>query len=153
MTQSRFFQTSLLFPLGLWLAGLIFFTFVQKQSSELIMDNLYSAYRIFVPYVVFAALVWKLVHNKPYKTLIFSAFIVPITWGLFFTLCYVLATLLTGSGLDKWYVLCIMAFWAMLVAYLFEIIPLIILSMFKDDFKPASPQNEQVLVGEKDLAC
>jgi hypothetical protein len=137
MTQSRFFQISLFLPVALWSAGLLFFLFVLKQGNELIVNNISNGYRVLVPYLIFAGILWKLSNNKPYRLLMFMAFVVPIAWGGFFTLFYIVVTLIKEGTLDKWYILLIMAFWAAVVAYVFEIIPLIIMSIFKNDFRPA----------------
>ena len=98
------------------------------------MNNMSDALRVFVPYLIFAAAVWKLAKNKPYKTLIFLAFVVPIAWGFFFTLCYMPYSYFKEKLLD-WYILCIMGFWATFVAYLAEVIPYLILTTFKDGFR------------------
>jgi len=104
------------------------------------MNNMSDALRVFVPYLIFAAAVWKLAKNKPYKTLIFLAFVVPIAWGFFFTLCYMPYSYFKEKMLD-WYILCIMGFWATLVAYFAEVIPYLILVIFKGNFKDATINN------------
>ena len=138
MTQSRFFQISLFFPFVLWVTCLLGFTIVTRESNNFVLNNLYDAYRIFVPYLIFAALIWKLTRNRPYRLLMFMAFITPIFWGVFFTFFYMIVTFLRDRIIDKWYVLCIMAFWATVVAYLFELIPYLILIIFKEDFRTES---------------
>jgi len=104
------------------------------------MKNMSDALRVFVPYLIFAAAVWKLAKNKPYKTLIFLAFVVPIAWGFFFTLCYMPYSYFKEKMLD-WYILCIMGFWATFVAYFAEVIPYLILVIFKGNFKDATIKN------------
>ncbi len=140
MSQSRFFQLSLFFPFVLWCLALLFFSFLYRAGADFILDNLANAYRVFVPYLIFSAIVWKIIKDKPYNLLILAALIVPLAWGVFFTLFYVVATLITQHMVERWYILLIMGFWACLVAYVFEIIPLLILTIFKDDFKSAPSQ-------------
>jgi hypothetical protein len=136
MTQSRFFQISLLLPFALWCLCLLVFSLAYKEGAAFILNNLYNACRVFVPYLIFAAVVWKLASGKSYRLLIPLASVVPIVWGAFFTLFYILISYIMKRAIDAWYVLCIMAFWATVVAYLAEIIPFLILTIFKDDFKP-----------------
>jgi hypothetical protein len=138
MTQSRFFQISLFLPFVLWCLFLFFFSFLYKAGAEFILDNLTNAYRVFVPYLIFATVLWKLIRNRPYRLLILAAMLVPLVWGIFFTLFYVVATLITQYVVETWYILLIMGFWAAFVAYVFEAIPLLILTIFKDDFKSDS---------------
>lgn len=135
MTQSRFFQWSLFFPLVLWFLGLLVFSFVNKEGYAFIIKHMFDAVRVFVPYLLFAAGVWKLAANKPHRVLILIAFAAPIAWGLFFTVCYFLNAIVTDQVRDL-KVLLMMAFWATLVAYLAEAIPHIVLTIFKNDFKP-----------------
>ncbi len=142
MTQSRFFQLSLLFPFALWCFCLLVFSLVYKEGAAFILNNLYNAGRVFVPYLIFAAAVWKLAGGKSYRLLIPLASVVPVVWGVFFTLFYMLISYIIEHTIDDWYVLCIMAFWATVVAYIAEIIPFFVLTIFKDDFK--SCQEEQV---------
>lgn len=136
MTQSRFFQLSLLLPFVLWCLGLLVFSLVHKQGDNVILSNLWNGYRVFVPYLIFTAAIWKLASNRPYRLLILMAFVVPIIWGVFFTLFYMLSAYIRERTTDEGHVLCIMAFWATLIAYLAEIIPFLILIIFKDNFKP-----------------
>ncbi|MBI5847078.1 MAG: hypothetical protein HZB31_03885 [Nitrospirae bacterium] len=96
---------------------------------------MFDAVRVFVPYLLFAAGVWKLAANKPHRILILIAFVAPLIWGLFFTFCYLLNAIVTDQVRDL-KVLLMMAFWATVVAYLAEAIPHIILTIFKNDFKP-----------------
>ncbi len=135
MTQSRFFQYSLLFPLILWFLGLLVFSIVNKEGYTFIIKHMFDAVRVFVPYLLFAAGVWKIAANKPHRILILIAFVAPILWGVFFTLCYLLNAIITDELRDL-KVLLMMAFWATLVAYLAEAIPHIVLTIFKNDFKP-----------------
>jgi hypothetical protein len=142
MTQPRFFQLSLFFPFVLWCLCLLVFSLVYKEGAHFILNNLFNAYRVFVPYLIFAAVIWKLARNKPYRLLVPLALIVPIVWGVFFTLFYMLMSYITERTIEKWFVLCIMAFWATVVAYLVEIIPLVFITIFKDDF--ASVHGKQI---------
>ena len=141
MTQSRFFQVSLLLPVAVWGLGLLIFSFVLKQDHAVILQNLYNGHHIFVPYLIFAAVIWKLVSNKPYGLLMFMAFIVPILWGFFFTLWYVLVTYIQHGSRETWFVLSIMVFWATFVGFLFELIPLYVLSKLKTRFKAVEQRN------------
>ena len=151
MTQSRFFQYSLFFPLILWFLGLLVFSIVNKEGYAFIIKHMFDAVRVFVPYLLFAAGVWKMAANKPHRILILIAFVAPILWGVFFTLCYLLNAIITDELRDL-KVLLMMAFWATLVAYLAEAIPHIVLTIFKNDFKPelieetssASPAQQPV---------
>ena len=148
MTQSRFFQLSLFFPFILWFVCLLVFSIVTRESNNFILNNLYDAYRVFVPYLIFAALIWKLARSRPYRLLMLMAFMTPIIWGVFFTFFYMVVTFIRDRIIDKWYILCIMAFWATVVAYLFEILPYLILIIFKDDFKADScEQVDRVPLG------
>lgn len=135
MTQSRFFQLSLFFPFILWSLCLLAFSLIYREGADFILKNLFNACRVFVPYLIFAAVVWRLATGKPYRLLIPLASILPIAWGVFFTLFYMLISYAAERALDPWHVLCIMAFWAAVIAYLAEIIPFLILTIFKDDFK------------------
>jgi len=142
MTQSRFFQVSLLLPVAVWGLGLLIFSFVLRLDNGVIWQNLYNGHHIFVPYLIFAAVIWKLVSNKPYGLLMFMAFIVPILWGFFFTLWYVLVTYIQHGSRETWFVLSIMVFWATFVGFLFELIPLYVLNKLKTKFKAVEQQNE-----------
>jgi hypothetical protein len=135
MTQSRFFQISLFFPFALWCLCLLVFSFTYKAGAAFILDNLYNAYRVFVPYLIFSAALWKLAYRKPYRWFVFMAAVIPVAWGIFFVLFYLLSSLVTAGTAEKWYVLSIMAFWATLIAYLVELIPLLVLVVFNHDFK------------------
>ncbi len=112
------------------------FSVTYREGAAFIGDNLYNAYRVFVPYLIFAAVLWRLAHHKPYRWLVLMAVVIPVIWGVFFVLFYLLSSLVTGGITEKWYVLAIMAFWAVVVAYLVELIPFLVLSIFKNDFKP-----------------
>ncbi len=141
MSQSRFFQLSLLFPFVLWCLCLLAFSVAYKEGADFILKNLFNACRVFVPYLIFAAIVWKLASEKPYRLLIPLAWIVPIVWGVFFTIFYMLVSYIVERAGSPWHVLCIMAFWATFVAYLAEIIPFLILTIFKDDFKSGEEKH------------
>jgi len=136
MTQSRFFQIALFFPFVIWCFFLLASSLISHQSNDLMLKNLYDGYRVFVPYLIFSAGVWKLASNKPYRVLLFMAFVLPLIWGVFFTFFYIILTYFREASIDKWYVLCIMAFWAAIVAYIAEFIPFILLTVFKDNFRP-----------------
>jgi len=146
MTQSRFFQISLLLPVAVWGLGLLIFSFMLRHANDVILQNLYNGHHIFVPYLIFAAVIWNLVNNKPYGLLMFMAFMVPILWGFFFTLWYVLATYIQDGSREDWFVLSLMVFWATLVGFLFEIIPFLVLSKFKTRFKAVEQQNNALSV-------
>jgi hypothetical protein len=146
MTQSRFFQISLLLPVAVWGLGLLIFSFMLRHANDVILQNLYNGHHIFVPYLIFAAVIWNLVNNKPYGLLMFMAFIVPILWGFFFTLWYILATYIQDGSTEDWFVLSIMVFWATFAGFLFEIIPLLVLSKFKTKFKAVEQQNNALSV-------
>ena len=141
MTQSRFFQVSLFLPVAVWGLGVLIFAFVLRLDNGAIWENLYNGYHIFVPYIIFAAVIWHLASNKPYGLLMFLAFIVPILWGFFFTLWYVIVTYIQDKSTDTWFVLSIMVFWATFAGYLFEIIPLLVLSKLKTKLKAVEHQN------------
>jgi hypothetical protein len=143
MTHSRFFQLSLSFPIVVWAVGLFGYSLISRQTHDFIVKNMLDALRVFVPYLIFAAAVWKLAKNKPYRTLVFLAFVVPIIWGIFFTLCYMPYSYFKEKLLD-WYILCIMGFWATFVAYFAEVIPYVILITFKDVFQDAPMTNRAV---------
>jgi hypothetical protein len=143
MTQSRFFQISLFFPFILWCLGLLTFSVVFKHGNSDLLKNLTTGYRVFVPYLIFAALLWKIVDRKTYRSLKLSAFAVPIIWGFFFTVWYIVASLVTGKSAEPVHILCIMAFWATTVAYLLELIPFLILVIFKDDFRSQCQEDRQ----------
>ena len=146
MTQSRFFQISLLLPVAVWGLGLLIFSFMLRHANDVILQNLYNGHHIFVPYLIYAAVIWNLVNNKPYGLLMLMAFIVPILWGFFFTLWYVLATYIQDGSIEDWFVLSIMVFWATLAGFLFEIIPFLVLSKFKTKFKAAEQQLEKTSI-------
>jgi len=131
---------SLSFPIVVWAVGLFGYSLISRQTHGFIVKNMFDALRVFVPYLIFAAAVWKLAKNKPYRTLVFLAFVVPIIWGIFFTLCYMPYSYFKEKLLD-WYILCIMGFWATFVAYFAEVIPYVILVTFKDVFQDAPITN------------
>lgn len=144
MTQSRFFQVSLLLPVVAWGLGLLIFSVVLGQDKGVIWQHLYNGHHIFVPYLIFAIVIWKAVSNKSYGLLMFMAFVVPILWGFFFTLWYVMATYIQDGSRETWFVLSIMVLWATLVGFLFEIIPFLILRKLKHKFK-AVEQHDNAL--------
>ncbi len=140
MTQSRFFQLSLFFPGILWLLGLLIFSIANRESYDFIVKHMFDAFRVFVPYAIFAAVVWRMVKHRPYRQLVLFAFVIPIVWGVFFTLCYIVHSYLLDPMVDR-NVLWMMAFWATFVAYIVEIIPFIVLMIFKGDFTAALRQG------------
>ena len=141
MTQSRFFQISLSFPLLLWLIGLIVYAAFNGFSYSLIVNHLFDATRVFVPYFIFAAVLWRLARHKTYGQLTLVAIAAPVVWGLFFVLCFILSTWIANPGVDR-ASLWMMAFWATVIAYVAEIIPYIILSIFKNDFRQEDHQKK-----------
>ena len=143
MTQSRFYQLSLFFPLILWILGLLVFSFANKEGYVFIIKHMFDAVRVFVPYLIFAFAAWKLAANKTYRLLMLMAVVLPIIWGVFFMLCYLLNATITDQVRDL-HILLIMAFWATVVAYLAEIIPLIVLAAFKNDFRSEPLQTDSV---------
>jgi hypothetical protein len=134
---------SLSFPIVVWAVGLFGYSLISRQTHDFIVKNMLDALRVFVPYLIFAAAVGKVAKNKPYRTLVFLAFVVPIIWGIFFTLCYMPYSYFKEKLLD-WYILCIMGFWATFVAYFAEVIPYVILITFKDVFQDAPMTNRAV---------
>lgn len=138
MTRSRFFQVSLFFPLLLWCACLLVLSLMYEQGARFFLDNLATAYRVFVPYFIYAALLWRVAHGKPYRSLILLASVVPIVWGVFFVLFYILMSVVRRETMEPLHILAIMAFWATVVGYLLELIPLFLLNMFKESFRPES---------------
>ena len=142
MTQSRFFQVSLFFPFIVWFLALTLFSFANHESNNFLLKNLSDAYRVFVPYLVFAAGVWQLSKNRPYRTLMAMASIIPIIWGGFFSFFYMLY-IYGKEGFIDWFVVSVMAFWAALVAYLFEFIPFLVLVIFKNNLEPEEMRNHK----------
>jgi len=138
MTQSRFFQISLSFPILLWCLGLFIFTFIYKDSNDVIFPNLLKGYRVLIPYVLFAGLIWQRVNNRPYRMLILTAWVAPIVWGVFFGIFYFAVSYAVEKVLYDWFIYLIMMFWAAFVAYLMEVIPFTILVIFKNDFRTAA---------------
>jgi hypothetical protein len=149
MTQSRFFQLSLFFPGILWVLGLLVFSFANRQGYDFIIKHMFDAFRVFLPYLIFAAVIWKLVRDKTYRQLVLIAFVIPIVWGVFFTLCYIVHSYLMDPMVDK-NVLWMMAFWATFVAYLIEVIPFIVLSVFKGDFASAASLASHAVPFDRD---
>ena len=135
MTQSRFFQLSLLFPVVIWCLYLVISSFVNHRGIVFIINNLFGAYPVFVPYFIFAAVIWKLADKKPYKQLVVTALIAPIIWGVFYTLSHILQYYLRQRVMVQFSVIAIMSFWATAAGYVIEAVPLILLTIFKDDFK------------------
>ncbi len=126
----------------LWCLCLLVFSLLNKEGGGFILNNVYNAYRVFVPYLVFAAFAWKIAQRKTYRQLMCMAAVIPLLWGVFFTLFYLVVSFLAERTVEKWYILGMMAFWACLVAYLIELIPFTILAAFKDDFKADSPASD-----------
>jgi hypothetical protein len=135
MTQSRFFQLSLLFPFVIWCLYLVISSVVNSLGIVFIVTNLLGAYPIFVPYFIFAAVIWKLADKKPYRQLVIIALIAPIIWGFFYTLAHMFQFYFKQGALEQFSILAIMVFWSTLAGYVVEAIPLIVLTIFKDDFK------------------
>ncbi len=135
MTQSRFFQLSLLCPIVIWCLYLVISSLVNSRGIVFIISNLFGAYPVFVPYFLFATVIWKLADKKPYKQLVVTALIAPIIWGFFLAISHMLQYYLKERTMEQLSILAIMVFWATLAAYVVEAIPLILLTIFKDDFK------------------
>ena len=135
MTQSRFFQFSLLFPVVIWCLYLVISSFMDHRGIVFIINNLFGAYPVFVPYFIFAAVIWKLADKKPYRQLVVTALIAPIIWGVFYTLSHILQYYLKQRVMAQFSVIAIMSFWATAAGYVIEAVPLILLTIFKDDFK------------------
>lgn len=133
MTQSRFFQLSLSFPFLLWLIGLIVFAALSGFSYSLILNHLFDATRVFIPYFIFAAVLWKLAKNRTYGQLTLIALTAPVVWGLFFVFFFIVSTWIANPVVDRTS-LWMMAFWATVIAYVAEIIPYVVLSIFRNNF-------------------
>lgn len=101
-----------------------------------VLGKIFESYPIFLPYGIFSALLWKAVNKKPFRQLVLIALIAPIPWGFFYMLFHTAYLYLREQTIAQCSVLLIMTFWAVLVGYLAEIIPLILLTIFKDDFSP-----------------
>ena len=142
LRPSRFFQISLLLPIVFWGVGLVVVSLTFKQDIGEIRQNLYNGHHIFLPYMLFTVVMWKLVDNKPYGLLMFMAFAVPILWGCFFTVWYVVVSYLLTGNIESWFVLVIMAFWAAFVGYLCEVIPFWVIRRFKENFKAVEKRAE-----------
>jgi hypothetical protein len=106
-------------------------------GAGFVLKNLYTSSPVFVPYIIYSAVIWKLAGNRSYSHLILIASIAPVFWGIFYTLSHMLLFYIKDRMIDGFLVLCIMTFWATVVGYLIEIIPLIILVAFRNDFKQA----------------
>src|SRR5208337_3514812 len=135
MTQSRFFQLSLLFPIVIWCLYLVISSLVNSRGTVFIISNLFGAYPVFVPYFIFAAVIWKLADKKPYKQLVVTALIAPIIWGFFYAISHMLQYYLKERTMEQLSILAIMVFWATLAGYVVEAVPLLLLTIFKDDLK------------------
>jgi len=108
---------------------------VNSRGIVFIIKNLFAAYPVFVPYLIFAAVVWKLADKKPYKQLVVTALIAPIIWGVFYTLSHMLQYYLKQRMMEPFSIIAIMAFWAIVAGYVVEAVPLLLLTIFKDDLK------------------
>ena len=135
MTQSRFFQLSLLFPFVIWCLYLVISSVVNSRGIVFIIKSLFGAYPVFVPYFIFAAVIWKLADKKPYKQLIVIALIAPLIWGFFYTLSHMLQYYLKLRMTEPFSIIAIMVFWAIVAGYVVEAVPLVVLTIFKDDWK------------------
>ncbi len=139
MTHSRFFQLSLWWPFTVWFAYLLFSSFVSHHGFSFVIENLYDSSPIFVPYALFAALVWKISKGRSFRQLVMIACIAPVAWGGFYMLSHMVQFYIKEHIIEGWFVLAVMFFWATMVGYVIEVIPLAILVIFKDDFKPGRP--------------
>lgn len=137
MTQARFFQLSLFFPLVLGVGYLIALLLGEKQDIGIALNKLFEAYPIFLPYIVFTAIMWKISDNKPFSRLVLIALIAPLVWGLFYAFSYVVQYYIKEQMTTQWFVLLIMVFWATVAGYILEAVPLLVLVIFKDNFRPA----------------
>ncbi len=143
MTHARFFQLSLCWPFIVWLLYLLFSSFKDHRGITFIVKGLYDSCPIFVPYALFAALVWRLAKGRSFRQLIMIAFIAPIVWGIFYVFSHMVQFYIKEHIVEGWFVLAVIFFWAAVVGYLIEIIPLAILVIFKDDFKSGQPVHNQ----------
>lgn len=143
MTHSRFFQLALFFPAALWCLCLLAFSLIYKQGGGFIFNNMYNAYRVFVPYFIFSAYVWNKATGRSYRELLCMASVLPMIWGVFFTLFFIAVSYAVERTIEKCHILAIMAFWATLVAYLLELIPFLILVVFKDDFRSRTVEETE----------
>ncbi|HEX8949901.1 MAG TPA: hypothetical protein VF790_13110 [Dissulfurispiraceae bacterium] len=101
-----------------------------------IVANVVGAYPVFVPYLIFAALLWKWSAGKPYKQLLLIASIAPLMWGPFYTLAHMLQFFIKERAFEQCSVACIIFFWATVAGYIVEAVPLAILAIFRNDFRP-----------------
>lgn len=136
MTHSRFFQLSLCWPFAAWFLYVLFSSVRDSRGLASVVANLYESYPIFIPYALFAALLWKLSRGREFRQLVMIAAVAPVVWGAFYTSSHLAQFLLKERIFEGWFVLAVMFFWATVVGYVVESIPLIILVIFKDDFRP-----------------
>lgn len=135
MTQCRFFQVSLFLPFVLWCLYLLIVSLVKGLGISFIAEKVIESFHVFVPYFLFAAVIWRWVCQKPYKQLVLISLVVPVIWGVFFTFAHALQLYFMQHTVEKWSILAIMLFWSTIVAYIAEALPLLILTVFKGDFR------------------
>jgi hypothetical protein len=135
MSQSRFFQLSLLFPFVVWCLYVIISSLLNSRGITTMLTNIIGAYPIFIPYFIFAALLWKLSGRKAFSQLVIIALISPVLWGFFYTLSHMAQYYFKTQILEPLSILGIMVFWATAAGYVVEALPLIALTIFKDDLK------------------
>ena len=135
MTQSRFFQLSLFFPFVVWFLYLLISSLLNHRDIGLILSDLFDAYPIFIPYFIFAAMLWKLSSKKTFSQLVILALIAPVLWGFFYAISHSVQYYCKEKAIEPLSILGIMIFWAMAVGYVVEAVPLIVLTVFKDDLK------------------
>ena len=135
MTQSRFFQLSLFFPFAVWCLYLIISSLRDDRGFDFITANVLGAYPIFVPYFIFAVILWKWADKKSYRQLVVIAMLAPILWGFFYTFSHMVQYYIKKQVIEQLSILLIMIFWSTVAGYIVEIIPLTVLTIFKDDLK------------------
>lgn len=135
MTHSRFFQLSLFFPFIVWCVYLIVSSLLNNRDLSFILSHLLGSYPIFAPYFIFSAVLWKLSDRKTYGQLVIIALIAPILWGFFYAFSHSVQYFIKEKTLEPLSILAIMVFWATSAGYVVEAIPLIALTVFRDDLK------------------
>lgn len=82
MTYSRYFQVSLLWPI---IASFIFIVLNYSRPAEISFFNeLYGYIQLFLPYIVYATILYFWFEKTSGKQLYFSVAISPIIWGVFY---------------------------------------------------------------------
>ncbi|MBF0557570.1 MAG: hypothetical protein HQL08_02195 [Nitrospirae bacterium] len=135
MTKSRFFQLSLFFPFGVWCIYLIVSSLLNGLDISLLLSRLFDAYPIFIPYFIFAAILWKLSDKKPFIQLVILALVAPLLWGFFYAFSHAVQYYFKQKAVEPFSILAIMVFWATVAGYLIEAVPLIVLTVLRNDLK------------------